>query len=66
MNSSDFSLAKKPKIASLVKSGMKYVPHKRESFEISISERNGREYHLQRKIKPLPNKDGSARESRRR
>ena len=53
MNSSEFSLAKKPQIASLKKSGMKYVPYKRQTINNNIGERRGRENNLINKIKPL-------------
>lgn len=55
MNSSEFSITKKPQINALKKSGAKFVPIKRENIDvIKVEMVRPREYHQQRKIKPLP------------
>ena len=64
MNSSEFSLAKKPQIASLKKSGMKYVPYKRQTINNNIGERRGRENNLLNKIKPLASVKKDSEKSR--
>ena len=64
MNSSDFSITKKPQINALRKSGAKFIPVKRDNIDHIIEKVKPREYHQQRKIKSLPSREGSGRGGR--